>query len=153
MVLTLCSLACLTLSVCLPIQVLFKPDKMPSSGTGELAVILHIFDVLGTPLEEGDPTQPRYWKGYRDLPGMKALRLKPSPGKLRQKFPTVNLATGDGLSEAGYDLLQRLLAYDPANRLSAKAALDHPWFKESPLPTQPELMPSFPSVSGGEVQR
>jgi dual-specificity kinase len=29
------------------------------------------------------------------------------------------------------DLLQRIFIYDPKNRLTAKEALKHPWFKES----------------------
>ena len=29
------------------------------------------------------------------------------------------------------DLLQRIFVYDPKNRITAKAALQHPWFKES----------------------
>jgi dual-specificity kinase len=29
------------------------------------------------------------------------------------------------------DLLQRIFVYDPKNRISAKEALKHPWFKES----------------------
>lgn len=29
------------------------------------------------------------------------------------------------------DLLQRIFVYDPKNRITAKEALKHPWFKES----------------------
>ncbi|KAL8497110.1 hypothetical protein ACS0TY_020694 [Phlomoides rotata] len=33
-------------------------------------------------------------------------------------------------SEVGFDLLNRLLTCDPANRITAESALNHAWFKE-----------------------
>ena len=36
------------------------------------------------------------------------------------------------LSNNGMDLLLRLLEFDPAKRISAEEALDHPYFKELP---------------------
>ncbi|POM63944.1 Cell division protein Kinase 2, partial [Phytophthora palmivora] len=30
----------------------------------------------------------------------------------------------------GLDLLARLLVYDPSNRISARAAMAHPWFAD-----------------------
>ena len=32
------------------------------------------------------------------------------------------------LDDDGNDLLDRMLAYDPAGRISAKQAIQHPWF-------------------------
>jgi len=34
------------------------------------------------------------------------------------------------LDPAGLDLLNRMLVYDPCERISAKAALTHPYFKD-----------------------
>jgi cell division cycle 2-like protein len=62
----------------------------------------------------------------------------------------VNLAVGPMLSDAGFDLLSRLLALNPAKRLSAKEALEHEWFREGPLPAPKHIMPSFPTRAGGE---
>eukprot|EP00455_Lapot_gusevi_P034871 TRINITY_DN3858_c0_g1_i4.p1 TRINITY_DN3858_c0_g1~~TRINITY_DN3858_c0_g1_i4.p1 ORF type:complete len:154 (-),score=46.60 TRINITY_DN3858_c0_g1_i4:85-546(-) len=46
-------------------------------------------------------------------------------------------------------LLKGLMTYDPAKRMTAAQALDHPYFQEKPLPQQPEMMPTFPSLSAG----
>ena len=42
------------------------------------------------------------------------------------------------MSPAALDLAEQLLAYDPANRITAAAALDAPYFKQDqPLPERP----------------
>lgn len=57
------------------------------------------------------------------------------------------------LSEAGVDLLNKLLTYDPEQRITARQALRHPYFSERPLPRLPQYMPSFPSgVLAGQGQ-
>ena len=43
-----------------------------------------------------------------------------------QEFPS--------LSDAGVDLLNRLLTYDPERRITARQALRHPYFSGRPLP-------------------
>lgn len=50
------------------------------------------------------------------------------------------------MTEAGLDLLSRLLAWDPSSRLTATEALAHPWFREMPLPKSRSDMPRFKSV-------
>jgi serine/threonine protein kinase len=51
------------------------------------------------------------------------------------------------VSAAGLDLLNRLLTYDPARRLTARAAARHPYLaSEAPLPRRPADMPTFPSA-------
>ena len=42
---------------------------------------------------------------------------------------------------------RRLLVYDPAKRLSAAEALEHRWFNDEPLPTPPEMFPTWPAKS------
>jgi len=46
--------------------------------------------------------------------------------------------------------MSRLLTYDPEKRITAEEALKHPYFTESPLPKDPNLFNSFPSVANGE---
>lgn len=52
------------------------------------------------------------------------------------------------LSLAGIDLMRRLLTMDPARRITAREALLHPFFSESPLPKPPGLMPTFAPTNG-----
>lgn len=44
-----------------------------------------------------------------------------SSGNIRAKFPY--------LTEAGMDLMLKLLAYDPEQRITAEEALKHPYFR------------------------
>jgi len=72
---------------------------------------------------------------------------------LRERFPRQSY-TGDAyLSDVGYDLLTRLLSYNPATRISAKDALAHPYFNEEPRPQHPVLMPTYPSMHEGRRRR
>jgi len=54
------------------------------------------------------------------------------------------------LTALGLDLMSKLLAYDPTQRISAEQALRHPYFSESPAPQHPSLFPTFPSKGAGE---
>jgi len=66
---------------------------------------------------------------------------------MRSKF------SAQRLSEKGFDLLNRLLTYDPEKRIPAAEALKHPYFEESPLPKDPDLMPTWPSRTEGRKNR
>lgn len=50
------------------------------------------------------------------------------------------------LGEPGLDLLDRLLSYDPKQRITAAEALDHDFFTLAPLPTPLTDMPSFDHI-------
>lgn len=84
-------------------------------GDSEIDEIFKIFRILGTPTEED-------WPGVTTFPDFKA-----SFPKWSRNF---GKALVDGLDENGMDLLDGLLVYDPAGRISAKQALNHPYFHE-----------------------
>jgi serine/threonine protein kinase len=56
-------------------------------------------------------------------------------------------ATVPTLGDSGFDLLQRLLTYNPSRRLTAAEALAHPFFTTPPLPKAVHLMPTFPVIN------
>ncbi|KAL2899719.1 Cyclin-dependent kinase B1-2 [Bienertia sinuspersici] len=81
-------------------------------GDSEFQQLLHIFRLLGTPTEEqwSGVTSLRDWHVYPQWEAQNLARAVPS------------------LGPDGVDLLSKMLKYDPAERISAKAALDHPYF-------------------------
>ncbi|OMO71751.1 hypothetical protein COLO4_28062 [Corchorus olitorius] len=107
-------------------------------GTSEIDQIRKIFDTLGTPNE-------KIWAGFSELPGAKANYSKQQYNMLRKKFPAASFTGYTVLSDAGFDLLNRLLTYDPAKRITADDAVNHEWFRELPLPKSKEFLPTFPA--------
>ncbi|XP_074560639.1 cyclin-dependent kinase G-2-like [Curcuma longa] len=108
------------------------------SGKSERDQLDKIFRTLGTPNQS-------IWPGFAKLPGVKVNFVKQPYNKLREKFPPTSFIGSPTLSEAGFDLLNRLLTYDPDKRITAEAALNHLWFQEVPLPKSKEFMPTFPA--------
>lgn len=82
-------------------------------GDSEIDQLFRIFRTLTTPTDET-------WPGVTSLPDYKPT------------FPnwkTNQLASAvQRLDNTGLDLLQQMLIYDPANRISAKKALNHIYF-------------------------
>ncbi|WOL15576.1 cyclin-dependent kinase G-2-like [Canna indica] len=108
------------------------------TGKTEFDQLDKIFRMLGTPNE-------KIWPGFAKLPGVKVNFVKQPYNKLREKFPPTSFSGRPTLSEAGFDLLNRLLTYDPEKRITAEEALNHRWFREVPLPKSKEFMPTFPA--------
>ncbi|CAL9108150.1 unnamed protein product [Musa textilis] len=108
------------------------------SGKTEFDQLDKIFRTLGTPNEN-------IWPGFAKLPGLKVRFAKQPYNKLREKFPPTSFSGRPTLSEAGFDLLNKLLTYDPEKRITAEAALNHRWFQEVPLPKSKDFMPTFPA--------
>ncbi|KAJ0493584.1 putative protein-serine/threonine kinase CMGC-CDK-PITSLRE family [Helianthus annuus] len=124
------------------------------NGKTEFDQLDKIFKTLGTPNET-------IWPGYSKLPGVKVNHVKhplPALGEflvwlssfcrynlLRRKFPATSFTGSPVLSDAGFDLLNKLLTYDPEKRITAEEALNHEWFREVPLPKSKDFMPTFPA--------
>ncbi|GER56056.1 kinase family protein [Striga asiatica] len=108
------------------------------NGKTEFDQLDKIFKILGTPNET-------IWPGYSKLPGVKVNFVKHQYNLLRRKFPPTSFTGSPVLSDAGFDLLNKLLTYDPQKRITAKEALNHEWFREVPLPKSKEFMPTFPA--------
>ncbi|KAI5211896.1 cell division control protein 2 serine/threonine protein kinase [Aureobasidium subglaciale] len=90
-------------------------------GDSEIDEIFKIFRILGTPGEQD-------WPGVTSFPD-----FKPSFPKWTRN-PDDDIINPDGarvLGEDGIDLLESLLIYDPAGRISAKQACLHPYFNDS----------------------
>jgi len=105
----------------------------------ELEMLSMIFKLLGPPTADS-------WPDYTSLPLAKTIALPASQAsQFRQKFPY--------LTTAGINLMSSLLAYDPNQRITAEEALQHEYFRESPLPKHPDLFGSFPSAAAGEKKR
>ncbi|XP_035680341.1 cyclin-dependent kinase 10-like isoform X1 [Branchiostoma floridae] len=99
-------------------------------GRSEIHQLELIVELLGTPSEA-------IWPGFSQLPALEQISLKKQPyNNLKHRFPW--------LSEAGLRLLNFLFMYDPKKRGSAEECMKSSYFKEKPLPTEPELMPTFP---------
>ncbi|XP_041014223.1 cyclin-dependent kinase G-2-like isoform X1 [Juglans microcarpa x Juglans regia] len=108
------------------------------NGKTEFDQLDKIFRILGTPNET-------IWPGFSKLPGVKVNFVKHQYNLLRKKFPATSFTGSPVLSDSGFDLLNKLLTYDPERRITAEAALNHEWFHEVPLPKSKEFMPTFPA--------
>ncbi|XVF43767.1 hypothetical protein PTKIN_Ptkin02bG0066700 [Pterospermum kingtungense] len=108
------------------------------NGKTEFDQLDKIFRTLGTPNET-------IWPGFSKLPGIKVNFVKHQYNLLRKKFPATSFTGTPVLSESGFDLLNKLLTYDPEKRITAEAALNHEWFREVPLPKSKAFMPTFPA--------
>ncbi|KAL0603608.1 Cyclin-dependent kinase 11B [Plecturocebus cupreus] len=107
-------------------------------GKSEIDQINKVFKDLGTPSE-------KIWPGYNDLPAVKKMTFSEYPyNNLRKRF-------GALLSDQGFDLMNKFLTYFPGRRISAEDGLKHEYFRETPLPIDPSMFPTWPAKS--EQQR
>ncbi|XP_075045931.1 cyclin-dependent kinase 11B-like isoform X3 [Mixophyes fleayi] len=107
-------------------------------GKSEIDQINKIFKDLGTPSE-------KIWPGYNELPAIKKMTFSEYPyNNLRKRF-------GALLSDQGFDLMNKFLTYCPAKRINSEDGLKHEYFRETPLPIDPSMFPTWPAKS--EQQR
>lgn len=114
-------------------------------GKSEIDQINKIFKELGTPNDKIWPGPP----AYSELPQVKKMNIPQHPyNNLRSRF-------GANFTDKGFDLMNQLLTYDPAKRITAEDSLKHNYFEESPLPVKPSMFPTWPAKSelGHKVKR
>jgi cyclin-dependent kinase len=88
------------------------------AGTSESDQLDRIFRLLGTPTTVDYP-------GIVELPEYSPDQFPPYPpprGGLASLVPA--------LDATGVDLLSKMIQYDPSRRVTAQAALEHPFFAE-----------------------
>ncbi|KAM6983168.1 cyclin-dependent kinase 11B isoform 2-T2 [Tautogolabrus adspersus] len=107
-------------------------------GKSEIDQINKIFKDLGSPSE-------KIWPGYNELPAVKKMTFTEYPyNNLRKRF-------GALLSDQGFDLMNKFLTYCPSKRILSDEALKHEYLRETPLPIEPSMFPTWPAKS--EQQR
>ncbi|CAG9576804.1 protein kinase-like protein [Leishmania major strain Friedlin] len=116
--------------------------------------LLAVCEVLGIPTEESFPGLyhlPQTKTMMQSLPRWNRTSRLASLFQRGAVLPTVAhgdvpvAAEGALLPESGVDLLASVLQWNPRRRPSAAEALQHPFFKEEPLPCAPaELMRPMP---------
>ncbi|KAI4326323.1 hypothetical protein MLD38_031649 [Melastoma candidum] len=84
-------------------------------GDSEIDELFKIFRIMGTPNEDT-------WPGVTSLPDFKSAFPKWPPKNLQDVVP--------GLDSAGIDLLSKMLSLNPSGRITARAALQHEYFKD-----------------------
>jgi serine/threonine protein kinase len=96
------------------IEMVTKRPLFP--GDSEIDQLFKIFQQLGTPTEE-------VWPGVSSLQDWNPAFLK------WYKTPFTKVV-GENIDDNGLDLLDRFLKYAPSQRISAKHALNHPYFDD-----------------------
>ncbi|OMJ93521.1 hypothetical protein SteCoe_3497 [Stentor coeruleus] len=84
-------------------------------GDSEIDQLFKIFKVLGTPNEDTFP-------GVTTFPDFKPTFPKWKPQNIERLVPNLDFN--------GVNLLMQMICFDPAKRISARAALSHPYFND-----------------------
>ncbi|KAJ2554574.1 negative regulator of the PHO system [Coemansia sp. RSA 1878] len=99
------------------------------AGSSNDDQLLKIFRAMGTPTEAT-------WRGVSRLPNWKTTFPPYPPQRLERQLPQMD--------PFSFDLLKKMLVYDPDRRWQASQCLAHPYFKEfwQPAPQAPPQIPA-----------
>lgn len=103
-------------------------------GKSEIDQLNHIYKELGTPNDT-------IWPGYSELPLVKKIKFN------EHKYNNLHNKFQQKLTKLGTALMNKFLTYDPSKRITSEEALKHEFFKESPLPVDPSMFPTWPAKS------
>jgi len=93
----------------------------------EFPMVAELFGVLGTP-------DTSIWPDFEQLPHVQMWQFAKQPRKIAEMCAESYLVDGG----QGFALLERLLTYDPNQRITVEEALRHPWLiSEDPKPAIP----------------
>jgi cyclin-dependent kinase 2 len=90
-------------------------------GDSEVDELFRMFQLLGTPSEST-------WPGVATLPNFNASFPSWRPRQLREAMRQAMLVGADRLDDAGVELVEWCLTYQPSARPTAREALRHPYF-------------------------
>ncbi|KAG2204024.1 hypothetical protein INT47_007018 [Mucor saturninus] len=112
----------------LALKPIFKGEEAKMDGKKNVpfqrSQLSKIIEIMGTPTKER-------WPSIDQLPDAQYLSSFPqTPNNLKQAYQVMSIPK----SETGFNLLSALLEYDPAKRITAEKALNHPYFQEDPKP-------------------
>ena len=121
---------------CVAAEVLTRRPLLQAAEEGNAAQVKEIWRVLGTPTEEA-------WPGHALLPGWAPpKRTIPAPA-----WPSIV----PRVTPQATDLLSKMLALNPASRVSMEAALQHEWFTTEPLPANHSDIPLPGGSAAGQA--
>jgi serine/threonine protein kinase len=102
---------------CIFAEMVTKEALFP--GDSEIDELYRIFRAFGTPNE-------RVWPGVSQLPNFKNTFPQWNAQPLNRLLPE--------MSPVALDLMSKMLIYEPSQRISARAALNHPYFTGAAFP-------------------
>lgn len=109
---------------CIFAEMLARKALFP--GDSEIDQLFRIFRTLGTPTELS-------WPGVSKLPDYKSKFPRWEQQDLMEVIPQ--------MTYEGHDLFLQLVTYNPSERISARTALNHPYFMDVHLVPPTQLQP------------